>query len=135
MIAHNRLAVILTLGTTQTLGWASSFYLPAILGDRIAADLGMSSTWFFAAFSAALVVSALVGPRAGRTVDAVGGREVLALSNLILAAGLAVLALAHSQPMLWLAWLILGLGMGVGPYRAAFAALCPVSGLECPTAS
>jgi MFS-type transporter involved in bile tolerance (Atg22 family) len=88
--------VILALGTTQTLGWASSFYLPAILGDRIAKDLGMSSTWFFAAFSAALVVSALVGPRAGRTIDAVGGRGVLAASNLIFAVGLGVLAFSHS---------------------------------------
>jgi predicted MFS family arabinose efflux permease len=134
MIAHTRLAVILMLGTTQTLGWASSFYLPAILGDRIATELGMSSTWFFAAFSAALVVSALVGPRAGRTVDAVGGREVLAVSNLILAAGLAVLAFAHSQPMLWLAWLILGLGMGIGLYDTAFAALGRIYGLEARSA-
>jgi len=134
MIAHTRLAVILMLGTTQTLGWASSFYLPAILGDRIATELGMSSTWFFAAFSAALVVSALVGPRAGRTVDAVGGREVLAVSNLILAAGLAVLALAHSQPMLWLAWLILGLGMGIGLYDTAFAALGRIYGVEARSA-
>jgi hypothetical protein len=102
MTEHNRVAVIFVLGTTQTLGWASSFYLPAILGDRIAEDLAMSSTWFFAAFSAALVVSALVGPRAGRTVDAVGGREVLAVSNVVLAAGLTILALAHSQVMLWL---------------------------------
>jgi predicted MFS family arabinose efflux permease len=134
MIAHTRLAVILMLGTTQTLGWASSFYLPAILGDRIAADLGMSSTWFFAAFSAALVVSALVGPRAGRTVDAVGGREVLAVSNVVLAAGLAVLAFAHSQPMLWLAWLILGLGMGIGLYDTAFAALGRIYGLQARSA-
>jgi len=134
MTADNRLAVILMLGTAQTLGWASSFYLPAILGDRIAEDLGMSSTWFFAAFSAALVVSAMVGPRAGRTVDAVGGREVLAVSNVILAAGLAVLAFAHSQPMLWLAWLILGLGMGIGLYDTAFAALGRIYGLEARSA-
>src|SRR5215510_15164123 len=134
MIAHNRLAVILTLGTTQTLGWASSFYLPAILGDRIAADLGMSSSWFFAAFSASLVVAALVGPRAGRTVDAVGGREVLAVSNLILAAGLALLAFAHSQATLWLAWLILGLGMGIGLYDTAFAALGRIYGLQARSA-
>src|SRR5499426_465226 len=134
MTAHNRLAVILLLGTTQTLGWASSFYLPAILGDRIANDLEMSSTWFFAAFSGALVVSALVGPRVGRTVDAMGGREVLAASNLILAAGLAVLALAHSQPMLWLAWLILGLGMGIGLYDTAFAALGRIYGLQARSA-
>ena len=134
MTAPNRLAVILLLGTTQTLGWASSFYLPAILGDRIAQDLGMSSTWFFAAFSGALVVSALVGPRVGRTVDAVGGREVLAASNVVLAAGLAVLAFAHSQAMLWLAWLILGLGMGIGLYDTAFAALGRIYGLEARSA-
>src|SRR6185436_558957 len=97
MTAHSRLAVILLLGTAQTLGWASTFYLPAILGDRIAEELGMSSTWFFAAFSAALVVSAMVGPRAGRTVDTIGGREVLAASNVIFAAGLTLLAFAHSQ--------------------------------------
>jgi predicted MFS family arabinose efflux permease len=129
MEAGNRMAVILVLGTTQTLGWASSFYLPAILADRIADDLGTSSTWFFAAFSAALVVSALVGPRAGRTVDAVGGREVLAVSNVIFAAGLIVLAFAHSQAALWLAWLILGLGMGIGLYDTAFAALGRIYGL------
>src|SRR5262249_22566337 len=134
MIAHNRLAVILMLGTAQTLGWASSFYLPAILGDRIAEDLGISSTWFFAAFSAALVVSAMVGPRAGRTVDAVGGRAVLAASNVILAAGLLVLALAPSSAMLWLAWLILGLGMGIGLYDTAFAALGRIYGLEARSA-
>jgi predicted MFS family arabinose efflux permease len=134
MTAHNRLAVILLLGTTQTLGWASSFYLPAILGDRIAKDLGLSSTWFFAAFSGALVLSALVGPRVGRTVDAVGGREVLAASNVILAAGLALLAFANSQAMLWLAWLILGLGMGIGLYDTAFAALGRIYGLEARSA-
>lgn len=134
MTAPNRLAVILLLGTTQTLGWASSFYLPAILGDRIAQDLGISSTWFFAAFSAALIVSALVGPRAGRTVDAVGGREVLAASNLILAAGLAVLAWAQSHAMLWLAWLMLGLGMGIGLYDTAFAALGRIYGLQARSA-
>lgn len=134
MTGNNRLAVILLLGTTQTLAWASSYYLPAILADPIAEELGMSSTWFFAAFSAALVISALVGPRAGRTVDAVGGREVLALSNAIIAAGLMVLSFAHSQTMLWAAWLILGVGMGIGLYDTAFAALGRIYGLEARSA-
>jgi predicted MFS family arabinose efflux permease len=122
------------LGTTQTLAWASSFYLPAILGYRIAQDLEMSSTLFFAAFSAALVVSALVGPRVGRTVDAIGGREVLAVSNVVLAAGLAILAFAHSQVMLWLAWMVLGVGMGIGLYDTAFAALGRIYGSEARSA-
>jgi predicted MFS family arabinose efflux permease len=130
MIAQNRIAVILLLGVAQTLAWASTFYLPAILADRIALDLGMSSTWFFAAFSAALVVSAMVGPRAGRTVDAIGGREVLAVSNVIFAAGLALLAFAYTQAALWVAWLILGVGMGAGLYDTAFAALGRIYGLQ-----
>jgi len=134
MTPNNRLAVILVLGTTQTLAWASTYYLPAILADQIARELGMSSTWFFAAFSAALVISALVGPRAGRTVDAIGGREVLAASNVIIAIGLTVLGAAHSEPMLWIAWLILGLGMGIGLYDTAFAALGRIYGLEARSA-
>lgn len=128
--ANNRLSVVLVLGTTQTLAWASSYYLPAILADRIAADLGMSSIWFFAAFSSSLVVSALLGPRVGRTVDAIGGREVLAVSNIVFAAGLAVLAFAHSQAVLWLAWLILGVGMGLGLYDTAFATLGRIYGTQ-----
>ena len=39
------LPIILALGTTQTLAWASSYYLPAILADPIGRDLGVSSNW------------------------------------------------------------------------------------------
>src|ERR1700751_1510026 len=117
------LPIILGLGTTQTLAWASSYYLPAILADPIARDLGVSSNWIFAAFSASLVVSALLGPRVGRQIDLVGGRQVLSISNLTLAAGLALLGATTSIPLLVVAWLLLGVGMGFGLYDAAFAAL------------
>ena len=76
----------------------------------------------------------MVGPRVGRTVDAIGGREVLAASNVIIAAGLAALAFAHSQTMLWLAWLILGVGMGVGLYDTAFATLGRIYGTDARSA-
>src|ERR1700709_577625 len=97
--------VILALGTTQTLAWASSYYLPAILADPIARDLGTSSNWVFTAFSASLVLSALLGPRIGRQIDLVGGRSVLSMSNLVLAAGLVLLGFATSIPALVLPWL------------------------------
>src|SRR5260370_18280406 len=90
-MSGRQLPIILALGTTQTLAWASSYYLPAILADPIAHDLGISSNWFFAAFSASLVISGLLGPRVGRQIDRVGGRQVLCISNLLLAAGLAPL--------------------------------------------
>jgi MFS family permease len=122
------LPIILALGTTQTLAWASSMYLPAILADPIARDLGVSSNWVFGAFSAALVLSALLGPRIGRQIDLVGGRPVLSMSNLVLAAGLLLLGFTTSIPMLIVAWLLLGVGMGAGLYDAAFAALGRIYG-------
>jgi MFS family permease len=123
-----QLPIILALGTTQTLAWASSYYLPAILADPIGRDLGVSSNWIFAAFSASLVISALLGPRVGRQIDLVGGRSVLCISNLTLAAGLALLGLTYSIPVLIVAWLLLGIGMGMGLYDAAFGALGRIYG-------
>src|ERR1700730_3935428 len=127
-MSGGRLPIIVALGTTQTLAWASSMYLPAILADPIAHDLGISSNWVFAAFSAALVLAALLGPRIGRQIDLVGGRSVLSISNLVLAAGLVLLGLTTSIPVLVIAWLLLGVGMGYGLYDAAFAALGRIYG-------
>jgi predicted MFS family arabinose efflux permease len=125
---RQQLLIVSALGTTQTLAWASSYYLPAILADPIARDLGVSSNWIFAAFSASLVIAALLGPRVGRQIDLVGGRQVLSLSNLTLAAGLALLGATYSIPVLVLAWLLLGVGMSFGLYDAAFAALGRIYG-------
>src|SRR6202022_4259636 len=127
-MSRRQLPIILALGTTQTLAWASSYYLPAILADPIARDLGVSSNWIFAAFSASVVISAMLGPRVGRQIDLVGGRSVLSISNLTLAAGLVLLGLTYSIPVLILAWLLLGVGMGFGLYDAAFAALGRIYG-------
>jgi MFS family permease len=127
-MSERQLPLIVALGTTQTLAWASSYYLPAILADPIGRDLGVSSNWIFAAFSGALVISAMLGPRVGRQIDLVGGRSVLSASNLTLAAGLVLLGCSYSIPMLVVAWLLLGIGMGFGLYDAAFAALGRIYG-------
>ena len=52
--------MVLALGTTQTLAWASTYYLPAILADPIARDLGISNNAVFAAFSVALLLTGLL---------------------------------------------------------------------------
>ena len=44
-------------------------------------------------------------------------------SSILLAAGLATLALAHSLPVYLMAWLLMGVGMGSGLYDAGFATL------------
>ncbi len=113
----------MALGLAQTLAWASSYYLPAILTVTMARDLGLSAPTVFAAFSVALVVSALLGPIAGRAIDRFGGRPVLMVTNLMFAAGLCGLGLASGPITLFAAWVVLGIGMGSGLYEAAFAAL------------
>lgn len=77
MRASARASVVTALGLAQTLAWASSYYLPAMLAVPMARDLGVSASMVFAAFSVALVVSAFLGPYAGRTIDRWGGRPVL----------------------------------------------------------
>jgi MFS family permease len=125
---RGRFRTVVVLGSTQTLAWASSYYLPAILADRIAHDTGVSTDWLFGTFSVALVISAILGPRVGRMIDRGGGNPMLAGSNLLFAAGLVMLQLAHSLVMLQAAWLVLGIGMGLGLYDAAFAVLGRIYG-------
>ena len=122
--------VVLVLGTAQTLAWASSYYVPAILAVPMARDLGIPTSWVFGAFSAALVLSALLGPAVGRAIDVRGGRGVLAISNLVLATGLLLLATAPGPAVMVAGWLVLGIGMAMGLYDAAFATLAGLYGRE-----
>lgn len=120
-LLHRKGVVVSALGITQTLAWASTYYLTAVFADPVSADLHLSRTWFFGAFSAALLLSGLLGPIAGRMIDRYGGRDVLAATNLVFAAGLVLLSFATGPVTLIASWLVIGVGMGFGLYEAAFA--------------
>jgi MFS family permease len=125
-----RSVVVAALGTAQTLAWGSSYYLPAILADDMAAATGVSREWVFAAFSASLLVTAVLGPVVGRTIDRRGGSAVLVASNVVLAAGLVALSLCVNMAGLLAAWAVVGVGMALGLYDAAFATLAGIYGRE-----
>ena len=126
--------VVVTLGVTQTLAWASSYYIPAVLADPICDTLHLPRAWFFGSFSAALLLSGLAGPMAGRMIDRYGGRDVLAATNLVFAAGLVLLSLAANAAGLVAGWLVIGIGMGFGLYEAAFATVAGLYGREARSA-
>lgn len=88
---------------------------------------------FFGIFSASLLLGAAISPWVGRLIDEHGGRTVLALSSATIAAGLALLGLAQGVWSLALAWLVLGIGMAIGLYDPAFAALTRLYGREART--
>src|SRR5271169_2824666 len=129
-----RVTVVVALGTTQTIAWASSYYMPAILGAPIAGALHLPTSVFFGLFSGALLLSAVVGPSVGRLIDRHGGRVLLATSNLVIGAGLVILAAAHGIAGLVIAWAVLGVGIGMGLYDPAFAALTWLYGREARSA-
>jgi MFS family permease len=129
-MASSRTTVVAALGSTQTLAWASSYYLPAILGVPIAHDLGIASSTFFGIFSGALLVSSLLAPAIGRLIDRHGGRSMMTASNVVLAAGLVLLSQAHSITTLGAAWFVLGVGTAMGLYVPAFATLARLYGHE-----
>ena len=124
----NRVAIVASLGSTQALAWASSYYLPAVLAAPIARDIGLSPPWIYAALSVGLGVSAVLGPLLGRWIDVHGGRPVLCGSNLTFAAGLCALAFAAGPISLIFAWVLLGGAMAAGLYESAFAALTRLYG-------
>ena len=120
-LTDRRGVVVSTLGITQTLAWGSTYYLPAVFADPISAALNVPRVWFFGIFSAALLLSGLLDPLAGRMIDRHGGRDALTATNLVFASGLLTLALASGPAGLMLAWTILGVGMGFGLYEASLA--------------
>lgn len=125
-----RHATVTVLGTTQTLSWASSYYLPAMLAGAMAQSLGISVQAVFGGFSAALILSALLGPISGRCIDRWGGRPVLMITNVVFAVGIAGLGLSTHPWVFFLCWMLIGVGMGSGLYEAAFSALVRLYGTE-----
>ena len=120
--------VVIALGSAQTLAWGSTYYLPAILAAPMARELGVSTGLIFGAFSAALLFAAILGPLAGRRIDLFGGRDVLAVSSLVFAGGLVMLGAAQGTGMLFAGWLVIGAGMAMGLYEAAFSTLAAIYG-------
>lgn len=120
--------VVTALGIGQTIAFGSTYYLPATLATPMARDLGISPVWVFGAFSMAMVISAVVGPFGGAMIDRRGGRDVLVLSTLVFALGLALLAVTQTLPMLFFVWAIIGVGMGIGLYESAFSTLAGIYG-------
>src|SRR3546814_13966856 len=80
-VSH-RTVLVLTLGTAQTLGWGTTYYLPAILAAPMAQSFGVSGEWIYGIFSVAMLLTAFIGPAVGQRIDRFGGRGVLTASSL-----------------------------------------------------
>jgi MFS family permease len=130
----DRRIVITALGITQVLAWGSTFYLVGVLGNPIARDTGWAYDWVIGGVSVALLIAGAVSPRVGRAISKWGGRRVLSLGALVLAAGLALIGSSQNLGWYVAGWVLLGVGMGAGLTDAAFSTLGNIYGDNARTA-
>ncbi|WP_103546143.1 MFS transporter [Streptomyces sp. SM1] len=116
-------AALPALCLTQITSWGIVYYAFPVLNPQITAATGWSAGTTTAAFSAALLVSALAGIRIGRILDARGPRTVMTAGSVIGTASLVVIAMAPNPAVFTVGWLLAGLAMASTFYQPAFAAL------------
>jgi MFS family permease len=113
----------LVLGFTQTLAWATTFYMPTVIVGPASIGLRASPTLLLGGFSWSLLIAGLTSPRVGRRIERHGGRGVLASSSMMMAVGLLVMAASPTLAGWWIGWTVIGAGMALGLYDAAFATI------------
>ncbi len=116
------------LGLTQMIAWGTTYYLPAVLRQRFAADLGLSDTMIFAGVAVTLIVAALLAWPAGHLMERHGAGRFLPLGSLFLALGLVILGQSTGWIGYLLAWMAFGFGMALAMSNAAFSALTQMAG-------
>ncbi|MEU6987775.1 MFS transporter [Streptomyces sp. NPDC046324] len=116
-------AVLPALCLTQITSWGIVYYAFPVLNPAILADTGWSAGATTAAFSAALVVSALAGIYVGRVLDHRGPRTVMTVGSVLGVLSLLLVAAAPDPAVFTLGWLLAGTAMAATFYQPAFAAL------------
>ncbi len=115
--------IIALLAVSQVVSWGTLYYAFAILAAGIGRELGWRAEAVFGAFSWALLVGGLVAAPVGVLLDRFGGRVVMGAGSLLCGIGFILLSRAHSLPVYYLAWTLLGAAMAATLYEAAFATL------------
>ena len=121
---------VICLGLSQLINWGISYYLIGNFGPAMATDLNIGTTAIYAGLSLALVVMAATSPWTGRLIDRLGGRRVLPIGAVLNAVGCVLLAVSQSAWTYYAAWIVLGLGMRLCLYEAAFATLARIGGTD-----
>ena len=119
---------VIPLAVAETLVWAAFYYsFPAFL-PAWEADLGWSRAELSGAFTAALVLTGLLAPQAGRIVDRGAGRGMFLGAIVAGALLVAVLAAVRELWQFWAIWLALGLVNAACLYEATFAIITTTVG-------
>jgi len=117
---------VCALGVSQITAWGTAYYCLGVLASPIAAETGWSLTLIYFGFTVSLLAMGLVSTWAGRAIDRHGARAIMTAGTVIVSLGLYALSLVRSEGVYLAVWALLGIGMRLCLYDAAFAALVQV---------
>ncbi|MEU9575581.1 MFS transporter, partial [Streptomyces massasporeus] len=116
-------AALPALCATQIVSWGIVYYAFPVLNPQITAATGWPAGATTAAFSLALVVSALAGIRVGRILDQRGPRAVMTVGSMLGVISLLIVSAAPNLAVFTAGWMLAGLAMAATFYQPAFVAL------------
>ncbi|MCG2584920.1 MFS transporter [Massilia sp. TS11] len=122
-MARRGTRTVAILALTQVLSWGALYYAFSVLAKDMQHELGWSQDLVYGAFSWCLLVAGLGATPVGILLDRHGGRWVMTIGSAVGAAGLALLAHAHTPLVYYGAWTIIGISMSLTLYDAAFATI------------
>lgn len=124
----------LLIGIAQIVVWGGSFFLLAVLGRPIMEEMGWGREVVYGGLSFSIFVSAVLLPYMGKLITKYEGKEILAISGIVTALGLIVLAFSSNLIIFYIAWFIIGFGMALGLYDTLFAVLGDYFGISAKSA-
>ncbi len=125
---RDMLRAILGLGTTQIIGWGSTFTALTIFGTPIGLDLGLEREVVFGGIAMMLLVSAMLSPRTGQLIDRLGARNIMTAGSFIAAIAMFAQAKAGGVITYMLGWVLFGIAMPLMLNNAAMPGLVQVVG-------
>jgi predicted MFS family arabinose efflux permease len=100
--------IVVVLSITQLVGWGTTS-LPAVIGEQLARDLGLSLPAVFAGTTTTLVVTGITAALLANAFVRFGARRVMAAGSAIAAPGFWLLATATGPIAYYAGWFVLGI--------------------------
>lgn len=120
------LTAVVCLGIGQITAWGTGYYFLGVLANAIQRDTGWSKGFVYFGFTVSLLAMGMVSTWAGRMIDRFGARRVMAIGTLVSSCAMAAMAHARTEALYLVVWGVLGVGLRMTLYDAAFAGLVQV---------
>jgi Major Facilitator Superfamily len=123
-------ALIGILSVGQIIGWGTTFYLPAVLGDEMGRQLGVTRETVFLGVTLMVAIGALLSPTCGRLMDRHGAGPFLPLGSLLIGVGLLQFAALPTLASALLAATLFGLATPISLSLAGVTLLAQTTGQD-----